>query len=136
MKMGNWKMSFVLGIIGVAALCAAILLGSASCSAGPVADEQEILLSFPELSSMTVGQTHPFVVGLALPANGGESLVAACSGGVRTYPESFILDKGEMFVVFGITAVEPGEAVVRFSMGSLAEDLPILVFPQPTPGKP
>jgi hypothetical protein len=84
---------------------------------------------------MTVGQTHPFVVGLNLPAEGTEILTAkADSGRVLLYPDSQLLSKGETMKTFSIIARTPGKVVVRFSLGRLlSEDLPIWVFPQPAP---
>lgn len=132
---GKSNTSFVLGTISVIAFCAALLLGVTSCGNSESIEEQEILLSFPELSAMTVGQTHPFVVGLNLPAEGTEILTAkADSGCAVLWPESQFLAKGETTKTFAITAKEPGKVVVRFSLGKLlSKDLPIEVFEQPLP---
>ena len=132
-KKGNT--SFILGMISIIAFCAALLLGATSCGNYESAEEQEVLLSFPELSAMTVGQTHPFVVRLNLPAEGTEILTAkADSGRVLLYPDSQLFSKGETVKTFNITAKTPGKVVVRFSLGRLlSEDLSIWVFPQPLP---
>jgi len=48
-----------------------IVLAFISCGSDDYAPKgQEILLSFPELSAMTVGQTYPYVVSLNIPAIG------------------------------------------------------------------
>jgi hypothetical protein len=126
---------FILGMISIIAFCVALLLGATSCGNDERTEEQEILLSFPELSSMTVGQTHPFVVGLSIPAEGTEILTAKTdSGRVILYPNSQLLSKGETVKTFSITAKTSGNVVVRFSLGRLlSKDLPIRVFEQPLP---
>jgi hypothetical protein len=129
------RTSLVLGVISAVAFCVALFMGAISCGLDPVTEEQAILLSFPELSSMTVGQTHPFAVGLNLPADGTEIMTAkADSGRAVVWPESQLLTKGETAKTFAITAKEPGKVVVRFSLGRLlSKDLPIWVFEQPVP---
>lgn len=127
------RTSLVLWVISLMAFCAALFMGAVSCGVDRVAEKQEILLSFPELSAMTVGQTHPFVVGLNLPADGTEILIAkADSGRATIWPESQLLARGETLKTFNITAREPGKVVVRFSLGTLiSKDLPIWVYPHP-----
>jgi hypothetical protein len=129
------RTSLVLGMISVVAFCAALFMGAVSCGLDSTAEEQEILLSFPKLSSMTVGQTHPFVVELNLPASGTEIMTAqANSECVVLWPESQSFDKGERMKTFAITAKKPGKVVVRFSLGELLwKDLPIKVFEEPLP---
>ena len=119
--------SLVLGMISIVALCAAVLLGATSCAGESAAEEQDILLSFPELSSMTVGQTHPFVVDLNLPAVGTETLAAAVdSDRVQLWPASYLLDKNDTTKTFSITAKATGKVIVRFSLGQLlSKTLPI-----------
>lgn len=114
-------------------LCLAVL-GMSSCYSYEPYERQEILLSYPELSSMTVGQTHPFIVGLNLPAEGTEILTASSdSDCVRLWSESYLLSKGETTKIFNITAVKPGEATVLFSLGKLlSKAMPVIrVYPQP-----
>lgn len=123
------RTSLLLGIIGV------MFMSTVSCGGSPVQEEQDILLSFPKLSSMTVGQTHPFVVGLNLPADGTEILTAEVYSRCATvWPESQPLAEGETVKTFNITAQAPGRVVVHFSLGRLiSKDLPIRVYPHPLP---
>jgi hypothetical protein len=125
--------SFVLGTMSVVAFCTAILLGTVSCGSPEPFERQEVLLSFPELSSITVGQTHPFVVGLNLPAMGIETLSAQSEYGlVRISPDSHKFIKGENIKTFDITAIYPGEDIVTFCLGRrLCESMPVWIFNEP-----
>jgi len=129
----NRKASIVLGIIGLVAFSIAIVLGMSSCYSEEKLERQEILLSFPEISSMTVGQTHPFSVGLNLPAEGIESMSAqSVSGNFMVRPESQLLSKGQDNLVFNLKALRPGDDKIMFCLDQLlCETLPVRVFTQP-----
>lgn len=96
-------------------------------------ERQEILLSYPEISAMTVGLKHPFVVGLNLPANGGEVLnVIDHSGMVDASPSEYKLSKGDMYKTFTLYALYPGEAKLVFSLdGKIVKTLRIWIYPEP-----
>src|SRR5574343_1771400 len=111
----NRKASIVLGLIGLVALSVAIALGMSSCYSEETFERQGILLSFPELSSMTVGQTHPFEVDLNLPAEGVETMSArSLSGNLLIWPESQLLSRGQERLIFNLEALRPGDDKVVF----------------------
>lgn len=99
---------------------------------GPI-EEQEILFSYPELSAMTIGQTHPFMVSLNLPANGGEMLTAgAPTKSIYIWPETQDFKQGETIKFFNLTAKTAGKVSIKFALHRfLSKELDVWIFPEP-----